>query len=198
VGVDSFEYRGSYKGYKGSNYIPVYTSFLRIENRFQATYTYGFAGELKTRNLRAPAGTEWDHDGSIITSDLRVEYHPTSDDLLARDFVARVKRALAEARKHRAEVDARMRENELEQRRYDEQSDNAMVTLADSRRAGNCVEGSLRFAELKLRVDRETVLNAAHLFAVPACRLRSVANGERMLVERAVRCAWERETAVQI
>jgi hypothetical protein len=198
VEVDAFQYRGRYKGYPGSNFVPVYTSFLRIENRFQATYTCGFAGEMKSRNLRAPVGMEWDHDGSIIAFDLRVEYHPTSDDLLARDFGARVRRALAEARKYRAEVDARIRENEMEQRRYDDQSDNVMVTLADSRRAGNCVEGSLRFAECKLRVDREMVLNAAHLFMVPAFRLRSVANGERMMVERAVRCAWERETAVQI
>jgi hypothetical protein len=72
------------------------------------------------------------------------------------------------------------------------------VTLLDSRLAGNCVEGSLAFAERKLGLSREDVIAAGYLLAVPASRLLAVANGDRTAVDRAIRMAWMRETTVSI
>lgn len=72
------------------------------------------------------------------------------------------------------------------------------VTLEDSRRAGNCVEGSLAFAERKLGMSREEIVVAGHLFSVPANRLIAVANGDLPRIEAAIKIAWLRETTVSI
>ena len=75
---------------------------------------------------------------------------------------------------------------------------NVRVTLEDSRRAGNCIEGSLTFAERKLGIPRAEILGASYLFSVPAKRLLAVANGDRKRVEAAIQIAWQRETMVSI
>lgn len=72
------------------------------------------------------------------------------------------------------------------------------VTLLDSRSAGNCVEGSLAFAERKLGIPRAEILSAGYLFSVPADRLLRVANGNTAQAEAAARDAWMRETTVCI
>ncbi len=73
-----------------------------------------------------------------------------------------------------------------------------MVTLADSRRAGNCVEGTLKFAETKLEIPRDEFKRCGFLLAVPAGRILRLANGQTREAERAIRAAWERETLVSI
>ena len=108
----------------------------------------------------APAGLVFTHDANGIL--LRrvsggMDYHPEDADWTAKDFATRVRKAMAanwakrrEAKRaaKQAALDAAeaarvaaIRECELATTR---------VTLDDSRRAGNCVEGSLAFAERKL------------------------------------------------
>ncbi len=72
------------------------------------------------------------------------------------------------------------------------------VTLADSRRAGNCIEGSLQFAERKLGMTRAEVIGSAHLLALPAIRILHVANGQHEQAKRACYAAWLRETTISI
>lgn len=72
------------------------------------------------------------------------------------------------------------------------------VTLHDSRHAGNCTEGSLRFAEHKLGIPRQEVLAAGHLLNVSSERVMAVANGQHDPAYRACYAAWLRETIVSI
>ena len=69
------------------------------------------------------------------------------------------------------------------------------VTLCDSQRAGNCVEGSIIFAEKFLKISREMIVNGKHLLTVAAHRL--IATGDERAA-RAARVAWQRETLVSI
>jgi hypothetical protein len=62
--------------------------------------------------------------------------------------------------------------------------------------AGNCVEGSLVYAERRLHIPREEIIRGGYLFSVPALRLLAT-NGHDG-VQRAVRAAWLRETTVSI
>lgn len=197
VESETINYRGRFKGYTGSNFIPIYHSALTMDNR-AAVYSYGFAGDLRSRTLRAPSGTEWDHDGSIITRDYSCEYHPTCEDLLARNFAARVRAGLAEAKVRRAAARELKREQDRQWRIYERESASCRVTLLDSRAAGNCIEGSLRFAERKLGLTREEIMQAQWLIGVSASRLLAVANGDAKAVERAIRVAFQRETTVAI
>jgi hypothetical protein len=72
------------------------------------------------------------------------------------------------------------------------------VTLSDSRRAGNCVEGTLRFAETKLGIDRAAAISGGHLLTVPASLVMAKANGQSEHARRACYAAWLRETTVSI
>lgn len=192
--TESFQYRGHFRGYQGCHYIPRYTSYLVCDN-VGAVYTYGFLGQMKTRKLRAPAGCEWDHDGSLVLrSDYNVEYHPTCEDLVARDFGRRIKAALREARTRRAADLAAKAALEREQAVYEREVEKCRVTVQDSRLAGNCVEGTLQFAERVLHIPREEVVSGQHLFSVPASRVL----GHSKQADAACRVAFMRETTVSI
>lgn len=72
------------------------------------------------------------------------------------------------------------------------------VTLEDSRQAGNCVEGSLAFAEDKLHISREEIIAGSYLFSVPAKTVLAHATGDTKKAHAACKRAWLRETAVAI
>jgi hypothetical protein len=72
------------------------------------------------------------------------------------------------------------------------------VSLADSRRAGNCVEGALKFAERRLGIGRAEILAGGHLLHVPASRIMAAAGTEAEPARRACYAAWLRETTVSI
>ena len=77
---------------------------------------------------------------------------------------------------------------------------NTRVNLNDSRKAGNCIEGTLRFCEKYLKLDRKTILDAGYLISVPAIKILKIAkntiNEERAM--NACRIAWMRETTISI
>ena len=75
------------------------------------------------------------------------------------------------------------------------QAPTVRVNLYDSRRAGNCVEGSLRYVESRLHIAREDILSAPWLMGVSGSRLLGDNNPR---VQSAVRYAWMRETMVSI
>jgi len=154
-------------------------------------------GILK-RRIIAPKGTRFgrDQDGIFVRrlSD-GMDYHPSPREWLDKAFATVVRtamaanwRARASARKAEAlaKCYADIRAREIGSTR---------VTLADSRRAGNCVEGSLAYAVRKLGCDRQEIIDGGYLFSVPASRV--LAGGEPRAVA-AVHAAWLRETAVCI
>jgi hypothetical protein len=63
-----------------------------------------------------------------------MDYHPEDADWTAKDFATRVRKAMAANWAKRREAKRAAKQ----------------AALDDSRRAGNCVEGSLAFAERKL------------------------------------------------
>ncbi len=123
------------------------------------------------------------------------DYHFTSDDVTERGTRWMVAQLRANEVRRRDERKAELRAKR-EAAIYAREIGSVRVTLADSRRAGNCVEGSLAYCESKLGISRSEVMAGAHLFSVPASRL--LASNGHDGVARAVRQAWLRETAVQI
>lgn len=193
----SIHYKGSYKGYTGSEIHADYQSCLcaSVSGKSAAIITEC----VLVRRILAPRDLRFRKDANGIfvqrMSD-NMDFHPTPDIWRAKDFWTRVRAGFAENFKRRIESRKVESETKRVQAIYDRQIKSTSVTLEDSRRAGNCVEGSLRYCETRLRIPRETILAAGYLFSVPATKLLSV-NGDPG-VARAVRAAWMRETTVSI
>lgn len=155
------------------------------------------------RRIVAPKGMLFSSDAvgvKLVRQSDKMDYHPTHDDWYARDFAGRCRLAMARNYAARAASRRARRQAEHDMARYQRQTASTWVTLQDSRQAGNCVEGSLAYAEQRLRVPRESVIAGLHLFSVPATTLRATAdaNGDAPRVEAAIQRAWMRETAVCI
>ena len=198
-GYDSeqISYRGSARRYIGFEYFPVYTSRLNVYDKYNASYDFFDVDttKIKSKKLRCPKGTEWDADGSIVqSSNFAIEYHPTSKDMMSKNFGSRIIAALMSA-KIRREKNLILSESQLEyQRIMDREIDTTRVNLEDSRMSGNCLEGSLRYAERMLRTSRESILIAPWLVHFPTSSL----DPDKKECQRAIRQAWLRETTVSI
>jgi hypothetical protein len=127
-----------------------------------------------------------------------MEYHCGAEVLLERGWRGDVRRAMAENYIARQAAARLARQQASEEALFRRSLHNTRVTLMDSRKAGNCIEGSLQFAEKKLGISRQEILDAGYLFSVAADRLLKVANGDRPRVEAAIRVAYARETMVSI
>lgn len=198
--IDLGPYSRSCK-YTHYEYTPLYTSFGVIAVDGKALlYRRGFTGSIKSRILRAPAGLKWKQRNGLclVRESDGMDYHPTVADLQSPRFASVVREAMARSYRARQEAKREARRTARWERQFELDLATTRVTLHDSRRAGNCIEGSLRFAERKLGLDRASILAAGHLFTVPAKRLLSVANGETDRAVAAIRAAWSRETTVSI
>lgn len=204
IDTKSWPYKGKFKTYPKFGHEARITSYAVVS---EGMITLHHALRPTLVKL-APAGLIFAVDGNglhLVRKSDGMDYHPSLLDWTAPDFARRVRKGLGDNRhrllamkkaqrleaasKHRAARLARLMERDLPTTR---------VTLHDSRMAGNCIEGSLAFAERKLGLDRADILAASHLFTVSADRLLSVSNGDRPRVEAAVRLAWLRETTVAI
>lgn len=140
-----------------------------------------------------PDGYFWrvDYLGLCLVASDGVEYHPELHELRSKSFdpVSLMVSGIEIARIRRREQLAESLKT------LPAGAESCRVTLEDSRRAGNCVEGTLRWCSAKLGMDRESILRGGHLIHVPASRL--IATGESRALA-AVRKAWERETAIAI
>lgn len=187
--------------YTRYEYKPCYTSYGVIAaNGAALLYRRGFAGAIKSRIIHAPAGMRWDSNNGLRLSRESdgMDYHPTVADLQSPKFATVVRDAMAANYTARLNAKREARRAEKWERQFERDLATTRVTLHDSRKAGNCIEGSLRFAERNLGIDRAAILAAGHLFTVPAKRLLAVANGETERAMAAVRAAWNRETTVCI
>lgn len=187
--------------YTRYEYKPCYTSYGVIAaNGAALLYRRGFAGAIKSRIIHAPAGMRWDSNNGLCLSRESdgMDYHPTPDDLQSRDFATRCRAAMAANYTARLNAKREAKRAARWEKQFQRDLATTRVTLHDSRKAGNCIEGSLRFAERKLGIDRASILAAGHLFTVPAKRILAVANDETSSAMAAVWAAWNRETTVSI
>jgi len=181
------------------SYSPSYMSFVEISDcGKKLNYSYGFKNEETFKTVLAPKGTLFQTDlfGLVVKrlSD-GMDYHPSADDLKSKRFISIVRKKMAENYKLRL-IKKRTEKNDKHLTKlFLKDLKTTMVTLNDSRKAGNCVEGSLSFAEKRLKIPRQDILNGGHLFKI--CAERLVKTGESRAIS-AARIAWERETTICI
>lgn len=204
--TEAIAYKGKFKGYRGSHLYWDYQSAIGISPSGKSAV---IVIECKlVRRIIAPAGMVFDKDANgILLRRLSdgMDLHPMADDWHSPKFATICRFAMAANYKRRMDTkraEKKAAKDKVEAARMDRlfirDLPTVRVTLADSRAAGNCVEGSLAFAERKLHVAREEILAGGHLYSFPAPLLLRVANGDKPRVEAAVRRAWMRETAVCI
>jgi hypothetical protein len=201
---ETINYKGSFKGWHGSELHCDYQSAVAVSPSGRTACLV--QGGVLVRRIIAPAGLKWATNAQgahLVRLTDGLDWHPSAEDLKARDLATRARAALAESfRRRRAGAPARRKAaaDAKETARLDRirsrEIRTCRVTLEDSRKAGNCVEGSLRYAETRLKIPREDILNGSFLFSVSAGRLLDT-NGDPG-VQRAVNRAWLRETTVCI
>lgn len=195
---EAIHYKGHYKGYTGSHLYWDYQSAIGISPSGNSAV---IITECKLiRRIGAPSGLKFDRDDNGILLRRRsdgMDYHPTDEDWRAKDFATRVRAAMSENYKKRQAAKRELAAQQKFEKTFLRDVRTTLVTLNDSRAAGNCVEGSLQFAERKLHIPREEILAGGHLFTVPAVKLMEAGKGEPR-VEQAVRKAWMRETTISI
>lgn len=192
-------------GWSSWEYTPVMQSQLRVsDDMLTATYTVGQSNpDVFVR--KAPKGMQFCPDEYGIA--LRrlsdgMEFHPTAEDFEAPNFATRCRKAMTanwRARRKAAKAAKIQAKADKEQARLhairEREIAKCRVTLYDSQKAGNCIEGSLRFAETRLHLDRNSILAAPWLVTVSAAKL--LAMGEPKAKAAAIQ-AWMRETTISI
>ena len=155
------------------------------------------------RQIHAPDGYHWDKDDlgiRIVHTATGNDYHPASHEMLQFSGMWMVSQigVMNQLRERRRREDAEKRQSaeQLERRMIMVLSDSTIrVNLDDSRRAGNCIEGSLVFAEKRLRMKRDEILSGRWLVHVNGQDLIQTGDSR---AHAAVVQAWERETMVSI
>lgn len=150
------------------------------------------------RRIINPSGMKWSNDSLgivLIRQSDGMDYHPTVDDYSSKKFASVVRAGMAMNFSKRRESKRAEAAQKKEAAIFDKESKTVRVILEDSRRAGNCMEGSLKFAEKRFRMDRESILAAPWLMGVCGSRVIATCDARAMA---AVRAAFTRETMVQI
>lgn len=197
--VETINYKGKFKSYHGSEIYADYQSCVAITDSGRTAIIV--IAQIFRRRVIAPAGTKFAVDANgILVRRLSdgLDFHPTAEMWYAKNFAAQVRTALSAAYTARVAARKLAREQARHAAIKSREIGNVRVTLEDSRRAGNCVEGSLAFAARKLGVTRQEILDGSFLFSAPASRLLAVANGDLPKVEAAINLAWTRETTISI
>ncbi len=165
-------------------------------------------GFRQARIVRAPSGCKWAHDelGLLLVRADGMEYHPTAAEFEAKNFCAVAAAALAYNWKIRRASERMTRDMAAQEKRNAKAAavaeaallvrlNSCRVTLDDSRRAGNCIEGALRFAEAKLRIARDEIIAGGFLFSVSAKKLWATGDAR---AKAACVSALQREELVSI
>lgn len=208
--VEKIHYKGRFKGYSGSEIYADYQSCVGCSRSGKCAII--ITESVFLRRILAPSDLRFSKDANgILVKRISggMDYHPTGEDWLAKDFWTRVRAGLAHnfvARRAAKKAEKKLADETKKSAKiaaekeavYQRQIKSTRVTLEDSRRAGNCIEGSLAFAERKLGLSRQEIIDAGYLFSVPATTLISHAGENIDQVNRAVRIAWVRETEISI
>lgn len=136
--------------YTKYEYTPTYQSSVRVWRSGQTAEVWQM--NKMVRRVLAPAGLRFaiDNEGAHVVAADGTDYHPTPAEWQSPKFAAVVRAALADKRRSVRQAAIAARESSRVAKIRDRQMASCRVTLADSRRAGNCVEGSLAFAERRL------------------------------------------------
>ena len=180
-------------------YAAKYTSFATVaEDKKSICYTYGFKNEITSIHKKAPKGYvfERDHNGLMLLRESDgMDYHFSAEELAAKNFITLVKNKIAENYNKRIQQKRQEKEQKRLEKIFQKDIPTTSVTFFDSRKAGNCVEGTLNFAEKRLGISREEIIKGGFLFKVSAEKLMKT--GELRAIA-AVKAAWQRETMVCI
>ena len=200
----TYPYIGRYKTYPkyiNNVFIP---SFAIISENLLTIHSTG----SPEKSLRSPKGMIFQSDDlgiKLVRLSDGMEYHPSRGEFFEKNFAEIIRTEMAANFKRRAfaakaeKVAAKnKREADRIERIFKRDLKTTRVTLDDSRKAGNCVEGTLRFCEAKLKLNREAIIAGQHLLSVSAERILAVANGSTNLAMNACKRAWLRETTVMI
>lgn len=164
---DEGKYSRSCK-YTKYSYSPTYMSYVTLANGGRGlVYKYGFKNEEHSRAIYAPKGMIFAKDNlGLVVKRLsdNMDYHPTSDDLKSKKFATLIREKMASNFKTRLIQKQTERRNKFLEQIFQKDLKTTMVTLNDSRKAGNCIEGSLQFAERRLGIPRQEIINGGHLF----------------------------------
>lgn len=171
--------------YASTDHTPLYFSRATIAKGGRCLLHEFIAdGFRQARIVKAPSGCKWERDelGLLLVRADGMEYHPTDAEFEARNFCKVAAAALAHNWKLRRASARMSRDMAALKKRTDKEAaaaeaallvrlNSCRVTLDDSRRAGNCIEGALRFAEAKLGIAREEIIAGGFLFSVSAKKL---------------------------
>lgn len=141
-----------------------------------------------------PEGWRWENNnlGLCVVDPEEIDFHPTFTAEITVENILEGHAKNKEIRRKQLEDSREKKENEI---LFQENLNNIRVSLVDSRRAGNCVEGSLAFAERYLKIPREEVISNGYLLHVSARKL--IDSGDNRAI-MAVKQAWNRETLISI
>ena len=195
---DEGQYSRSCK-YTKYSYDPLYTSFVILARpKNGLIYRRGFSGKINSSIVKAPKGMVFEIDGNGLLLRRKsdgMDFHLNGQILERKDFATYVRAEMATNFKLRLDAKRRDKREKYLQKLFTRDLKTTMVTLHDSRKAGNCVEGSLQFAEWRLKISRQEILNGGHLFKV--CAKKLVDSGDQRAIA-AAKVAWQRETMVCI
>lgn len=195
VSTDRSTYGGPFKGWEHTSRKPKYQSGIWMSA--SGTVVIFGQGCKITHKHFAPSGLKFAQDGEGVKLIARdgTDYHPTREEWTSSRFAGMVREKLTTKRAAARAASVLEREQERTELVFQRDLSTTRVTLDDSRRAGNCVEGSLAFAERRLGMSRSDILDGRWLVSVSASRLAKTGDARAM---SAVRSAWSRETTVSI
>jgi hypothetical protein len=142
IDLGAYSRRCTYRHYE---YMPQYQSALRVWRSGRSAH---YIREGVERYVPAPSGTRWQRDEyGVLLRRLSdgMDYHPTAEDLQARDFVGRVRRGMSENYKARAKAKRDERDRALSEalERHALRNNRRRISLRSvSKMAGNCLAGT--------------------------------------------------------
>ena len=166
-GYHWFRWLGRFKSYPGS-----YQPSTRQIN----------LGKNWGNGIKLPKGCSfyWDSLGfCVVRNSDKMEYHPTRRECGSLNFVSLVRKGLSDNYKKRLEFSRKNKEMLSYKKLFDRESLSTRVTLHDSIKAGNCIEGSLKFAEKYFGLIRSEIIDGGYLFSISGKKLIKLVTKEQ-------------------
>ena len=195
--TNTIHYKGSFRGRTGGEYTPRYYSEFRFNINSGKVGAWSYLDKenvMHVMNVRAPRGYRFDVDVhgvklvSLSCSD--DDYHFDGDDLM--QGVSFLRSCVITNRNKRMEDKRTRRRSKSEEKVFYRLLPKLQVRLQDSIRAGNCVAGTLAYAERR-GISRDQALKDPSAF-LPGEKI----DQDDTRAMNAARAAFQRETMVCI
>jgi len=147
------------------SYSPMYHSELKIA-KSSGEYAEFWQGGKLVKKLWAPSGLKfgWDNNGPLVISKDGTEYHFDHSDLKAKNFAQNLRNKLSKTRLARREI----KNSQKAQKLLDKELKRVSITIQDSRRSGNCLQGTINYLT-QMGYDRRFIVSP--LASIPAKEL---------------------------